>query len=179
MDEKTVKSLIYKSAHPPLKKIVSKNLKNSEQIENETRIIIDLNIVYSEIKNSIESIVDYLVDRFKILDKDKLTKNLVIHIYSDSVKECILKINKIVSDSDFKDVADDEKNKYLVNYLVDQLIICIFNEDVRSILIDLSENKSNNFINLLVSNWKILLTLFLIMIMILFIRKSYLYLKNL
>ena len=30
-------------------------------------------------------------------------------------------------------------NKYLINYLVEQLIKCIFNEDIRSILIDLSE----------------------------------------
>ncbi len=179
MDDKTVKSLIYKSAYPPLKKIVSKNIKNYEQIENEIRIIIDLNIVYSEIKNYIETIIDYLVDRFKILDKDTLTKNLVIHIYNTEIKECILKINKILPNEILNEVEAEEKNKYLIKYIVDELIKCIFTEDIISMILELSENKSNNFVNILITNWKTLVILFALMLMFLLIRKSYLYLKKL
>ena len=173
MDDKTVKSLIYKSAYPSLKKIVSNNIKTFEQIKNETQIgnepqignetqiIIDLNIVYSEIKNSMESIVNYLVDRFKILDKDTLIKNLVVHIYNIDVKECILKINKIIPD---------------------ELIKCIFTIDIINMILESSKNKSNNFIdfiNILLTNWKTLSMLFSLMLILLLIRKSYVYLKNL
>lgn len=188
MDDKTVKSLIYKSAYPSLKKIVSNNIKTFEQIKNETQIgneiqiIIDLNIVYSEIKNSMESIVNYLVDRFKILDKDTLIKNLVVHIYNIDVKECILKINKIIPNETLNELNSEEKNKYLIKYLVDELIKCIFTIDIINMILELSKNKSNNFIdfiNILLTNWKTLSMLFSLMLILLLIRKSYVYLKNL
>ena len=180
MDDKTVKLLIYKSAYPPLKKIVSKNIKNSEQIENETRIIIDLNIVYYEIRNSIELILDYLVDRFKILDKDTLTKNIIIHIYNYKVKACILKINKILPSENLSEIDSDpdEKTKYLINYLVDELIKCIFTSDIVNMISELAEDKSDNLINTLVTNWKIIVILFILILISLLIRKSYLYFKK-
>ena len=92
-----MKQLLHKSTNHVLRKILLKNFKGYEIIEKETRIIIDLNIIYFEIKNSLSKIIDYIADRFKIIDKDALTKNFVIHIYSSGVRECILKINKILS----------------------------------------------------------------------------------
>ena len=184
MDDKTVKLLIYKSAFPPLKYIVSKNIKNSEQLDNETRIIIDLNIVYYEIRNSIELILDYLVDRFKILDKDTLTKNIIIHIYNYKVKECILKINKIIPTENLSKIESeldsnpDEKNKYLIKYLVDELIKCIFTPDIINMILELAEDKSNNLFNILEINWKIIVILFVLILISLLIRKSYLYFKK-
>jgi hypothetical protein len=178
MDDQTVKSLIYKSAYPPFKKIISKNL-NLEQIENEIRLIIDLHIVYREIIKSLDSIIDYLVDRFKILDKDTLTKNLIIHIFSKEVRECILKINKIIPNENLEELESEEKNIYLIKYLIDELIKCIFTNDIVSMLLDLSENKTNNLINILSANWKIIVILFALMLILLLIRKSYLYLSRL
>jgi hypothetical protein len=179
MDDKTIKSLINKSAYQPFKKIILKNLKNSEQIENEIRLIIDLNIVYYEIKISLESIIDYLVDRFKILDKDTLTLKLILHIYSKEVRECILKINKIIPNENLEELESEEKNKYIIKYLIDELIKCIFTNDIISMLLDLSENKTNSLINILSVNWKIIVILFALMLILLLIRKSYLYLSRL
>jgi hypothetical protein len=67
MDDKTAKQLLFKSTNHIFKKIVIKNFKSFEIIENEVRIIIDLNIIYYQIKNSFGKIIDYVSDRFKKL----------------------------------------------------------------------------------------------------------------
>jgi hypothetical protein len=198
--------LINKSINPILKKIVIKNFKSYEPIENEIRILIDLNIVYIEIKNSLEKIIDHIVDRFKIIDKDTLTKNLIIHIYSSKVRECILKINKILlneninkvklelnkskieselnkskveSELNKSKVELESKNDYFVKYLTDEIIKCIFTDDIINDIINLSEDSEFNLINILKSNWKKVIIVLLILIAIALIRKGYHYLFKL
>lgn len=182
--------LINKSINPILKKIVIKNFKSYEPIENEIRILIDLNIVYIEIKNSLEKIIDHIVDRFKIIDKDTLTKNLIIHIYSSKVRECILKINKILLNENINKVKLElnkskieseleSKNDYFVKYLTDEIIKCIFTDDIINDIINLSEDSEFNLINILKSNWKKVIIVLLILIAIALIRKGYHYLFKL
>ncbi len=173
MDDKTAKQLLTKSTNHILKKIVIKNLKSSEIIENEIRIIIDLNIIYYEIKNSLGKIIDYIADRFKIIDKDTLTKNLVIHIYSSKVRECILKINKILPN---ENKVKSESNDNYVKYLTDEIIKCIFTDDIVTNIIDLSEATEFNIINILKSNWKKVIIVLLVLIAISLTRKGYYFL---
>jgi hypothetical protein len=186
MDRKIAKQLIHKSTNHVLKKIVLKNFKSYEIIENETRLIIDLNIIYFELKNSLGKIIDNIADRFKIIDKDTLTKNLVIHIYSSNIRECILKINKILSnETTAKEevvkeefVVKEESNEkeiknYYVKYLTGEILKCIFTNDIINDIIYLSEATELNIISFIKKNWKIILIVLVVLILIVLIKKGY------
>ena len=175
MDDKTAKQLLFKSTNHIFKKIVIKNFKSFEIIENEVRIIIDLNIIYYQIKNSFGKIIDYVSDRFKIIDKDELTKILILHIYSSRVKECILKINKILSsESNIKE--ESKSNEFYVKYITDEIMKCIFTDDIIREIIDLSEATEFNLINTLKTNWKKIIIVVLVLILISIIKKGYYFL---
>jgi hypothetical protein len=192
MDQIKAKQLLYKSTNHVLKKIVLKNFKSYEIIENETRLIIDLNIIYFELKNSLGKIIDNIADRFKIIDKDALTKNLVIHIYSSNIRECILKINKILSnettakeETEVKQqvvkeefVVKEESNEkeiknYYVKYLTGEILKCIFTNDIINDIIYLSEATELNIISFIKKNWKIILIVLVVLILIVLIKKGY------
>lgn len=186
MDQIKAKQLLYKSTNHVLKKIVLKNFKSYEIIENETRLIIDLNIIYFELKNSLGKIIDNIADRFKIIDKDALTKNLVIHIYSSNVRECILKINKILSNETtvkeevikeefvIKEESNEKEIKnYYVKYLTGEILKCIFTNDIINDIIYLSEATELNIISFIKKNWKIILIVLVVLILIVLIKKGY------
>ena len=134
MNLDTAKVLIKQSITPIITDIVNKYLTATEQIATETRLIIDLSIVYSEIKNKIGLIIDILADRFRLSAKDELIKLLINNILSNDVSECILKINKIIPNTN-----SIKPNEYLTNSIID----CIMTDNIIQSIVNLSTNKNN------------------------------------
>jgi hypothetical protein len=134
MNLDTTKVLIKQSVTNIIIDIVNKYLTATEQIATDTRLIIDLSIVYSEIKNKIGVIIDILADRFRLSAKDELMKLLINNILSNDVSNCILKINKIMPNTNIK-----KPNEYLTDSIID----CIFTDTLIQSIINLSSNKNN------------------------------------
>jgi len=167
MDHKTAKELLYKSVNHILNKIILKNYKGYEIINKETRILIDFNYVYRDIKKYLNQIIDNIADRFRIIDKDFLTKKIIIQIYKNNIRECILKINKFIVNT------DAEKNENIIKYLINQINKCFFTDEIIIEIKELSEVKKFNIFEYIKNNWKILLIILLVLIFILLIKKGY------
>ena len=163
MNLDTGKALIKQSVTTIIIDIVNKYLTATEIIATDTRIIIDLSIVYSEIKNKIGIIIDILADRFRLSGKDELIKLLINHILSNNVSDCILKINKIIPNTNIK-----KPNEYLTDSIID----CIFTNDIIQSLINLGENKNNitqTALDYIKQYWQIILIIIIALIIISFI----------
>lgn len=185
MDHKTAKQLLHKSVNHIFKKIILKNYKGFETIDKEKRILIDLNNIYREIKNNLDSIIDNIADRFIIIKKDILLKKLVLNIYSDNIKKCILKINKIITKAEIKaetkaetkvetkveTKAETDNNN--MKYLINQIFECIFTNEIIYEINELSEIKKFNLFEYIVNNWKIFLIILLVIISLSYIKKAY------
>lgn len=176
MDNKQIYKLIEESVGGIIKEIISKHYNSYEKINlTETRIIIDMYIIYIELKNNLNLIIDRLVDKFKITNKDSLFKLLVNYIYDEDTKTNIMSINKIVENSNGK--TDIEIKNEHIKYLYEELVPVIFNEQV----IDFINYYSNPiliyvyYIKNFFRNWKILLVLIIFIIIIYFTGKK---LKN-
>ena len=165
--------LIDESLGTLLKDIIGKHYNSYEKINNnEIRIIIDLRIVYIEIKNNLNLIIDRLVDKFKIVNRDAMFKLFVNHIYDDDTKENIMKINKIVSNQNLK--TPEQFKKAHVDYLYGEFFITIFNDQIVDFIKFYSDPLliyvyySKN----LIRNWKLILfVIFVLFIFYLTIKK--------
>ena len=158
MNLDTTKVLIKQSVTNIIIDIVNKYLTATEQIATDTRLIIDLSIVYSEIKNKIGVIIDILADRFRLSAKDELMKLLINNILSDDVSNCILKINKIMPNTNIK-----KPNEYLTDSIID----CIFTDTLIQSIINLSSNKNNitqQVLNYIKLYWQIILIVLIVLI---------------
>ena len=158
MNLDTTKVLIKQSVTTIIIDIVNKYLTATEQIATDTRLIIDLSIVYSEIKNKIGVIIDILADRFRLSAKDELMKLLINNILSDDVSNCILKINKIMPNTNIK-----KPNEYLTDSIID----CIFTDTLIQSIINLSSNKNNitqQVLNYIKLYWQIILIVLIVLI---------------
>ena len=125
MTDQITYKLIDESVGSIIKDILLKQYKSYEKINNnETRIIIDLYIVYIDIKNNLNLIIDRLVDKFKIINRDSMFKLLVNHIYDDETRKQILKINKLIINKNLKSV--EEYKKANVDYLYNEIFQIIF-----------------------------------------------------
>jgi len=173
MDHKTAKQLLHKSVNHIFKKIILKNYKGFETIDKEKRILIDLNNIYREIKNNLDSIIDNIADRFIIIKKDILLKKLVLNIYSDNVRKCILKINKIITKAEIKAETKAETDNNNMKYLINQIFECIFTNEIIYEINELSEIKKFNLFEYIVNNWKIFLIILLVIISLSYIKKAY------
>ncbi len=120
------------------------------------------------------NIIDFLIDRFKIIDRDELMKTFIIHLFSDQTKNCVLKISKILPTTYFSQSKDaNALVKIARNYLTEKIIDCIFNPSIIDTLIDLSDNNSNQVIKFFLKNWKITIgSLLTLIIMLIFIIKN-------
>ena len=165
--------LIDESVGTLLKEIITKNYVSNEKINNgETRIIIDLYIIYIEIKNNLNLLIDRLVDKFKILNKDSMFKLLVNHIYDEETKEAVIKINKIRQISNLKLPAQIKDSD--IRYLYGELLLVIFPSQI----IDFIKYHSDPiliyvyYVKNFFRNWKLILVfIFLLVIIFLIVRK--------
>jgi hypothetical protein len=129
MNDQITYKLIDESLGTLLKDILYKQYNSYEKINNnEIRIIIDLYIVYIDIKNNLNLIIDRLVDKFKIVNRDSMFKLLVNHIYDDDTKEQILKINKLINNKNLK--SAEEYKKAHVEYLYNEIFQIIFSNQI-------------------------------------------------
>lgn len=69
MDYFSAKILINKSVGNIINNIINDKFKDIEKIDEDIRLIIDLEIVLAEIKNNLITIIDFLIDRFKITNR--------------------------------------------------------------------------------------------------------------
>lgn len=173
MNDEVTYKLIDDSVGILLKDILSKHYVSYEEINNnDTRIIIDTYIIYIEIKNNLNLIIDRLVDKFKITNKDNMFKLMVNHIYDNETKEDIMKINKIIPSSNLQSNVD-YKNAYII-YLYEQIFQIIFSDEI----IDFIKYYSDPlliyvyYLKTFLRNWKlILIIIFLILILYFSIKK--------
>ena len=173
MNDEITYKLIDESVGVLIKDILLKHYNSYEKINNnETRIIIDTYIIYIDIKNNLNLIIDRLVDKFKITNKDALFKLMVNHIYSDETKENIMKVDKIISSSNLK-TNEQYKNIY-IKYMYEEIFQIIFSDQI----IDFIKFYSDSlliyvyYIKNFIRNWKIILFfIFLILIFYFSIKK--------
>ncbi len=175
MDYSNAKNLINQSVGNFINNIISNKFKDIEKINDDIRLIIDLEIVLVEIKNNLIIIIDLLIDRFKIIDRDELMKLFILHLFSDQTKSCVLKISKflpITYFSESKNAKDLLRISY--NYLTEKIIDCIFNSYMINALIDLSDNNTNQIIKFISRNWQIIMasTITLIVLLIFIIKRN-------
>jgi hypothetical protein len=175
MEYDIAKTLIETSVGNIINKIVNSNFTDIEKINGEVRLIIDMEIVLSEIKNNTMTIIDFIIDRFKIIDRDELIKTFITHLFSVQTKNCILQISKFLPGSYFKDSKNpNDLLKIAHKYLAQKIIDCIFNPYMIDTLIELSDASSNQFLKFMIKNWKTLLASVLTLIIILiFYKKSH------
>lgn len=175
MDYPNAKILINKSVGNIVNNIVSDKFKDIEKIDDDIRLIIDLEIVLAEIKNNLITIIDFLIDRFKIIDRDELMKIFIIHLFSEQTKNCVLKISKFLPTTYFSESKNaDDLIKIAHKYLTDKIIDCIFNPYMIDTLIDLNDTNTNQSIKFFSKNWKIIMAsmLTLIIILIFIIKRN-------
>lgn len=175
MDYPNAKILINKSIGNIVNNIVSDKFKDIEKIDNDIRLIIDLEIVLAEIKNNLITIIDFLIDRFKITDRDELMKIFIIHLFSEQTKNCVLKISKFLPTTYFSESKNaDDLIKIAHKYLTDKIIDCIFNPYTIDTLIDLNDTNTNQSIKFFSKSWKIIMAsvLTLIIILIFIIKRN-------
>jgi hypothetical protein len=165
MTDQITYKLIDESVGSIIKDILLKQYKSYEKINNnETRIIIDLYIVYIDIKNNLNLIIDRLVDKFKIINRDSMFKLLVNHIYDDETRKQILKINKLIINKNLKSV--EEYKKANVDYLYNEIFQIIFSDQV----IDYLKYSSDSWLiyvyytKTLFRNWKIILVFVIVLL---------------
>ena len=121
MNDEVTYKLIDESVGVLLKDIVSKHYSSFEKINNnETRIIIDTYIIYIDIKNNLNLIIDRLVDKFKIINRDAMFTLMVNHIYNDETKGNIMKINKIIQSSNLK--SNEQYKNLHIKYLYEDIL---------------------------------------------------------
>ena len=108
MDYTNAKLLIDKSARNIINNIVKSKFKDIEKIDNDIRVIIDLDIVLSEIKNNIITIIDYIIDRFKIIDRDELMRLFISQLFNNDTRHCVLTISKFLPSSYFTKATNSE-----------------------------------------------------------------------
>ncbi len=126
MDTEITYKLIDESIGLLLKDIIGKHYDSFEKINlTESRIIIDLNIIYIEVKNNLNLMIDRLVAKFKITEKDIMFKLLVNHIYDTDTKNKIISVNKIVENSKMAQTKDSH-----VKYLYGELLPILFNGEI-------------------------------------------------
>jgi hypothetical protein len=134
-----IRKQVFEATDKILTLIINKHFRKIEKLKNEFRFVIDLEIVYSEIKNEFLTIIDFLADRFRIIDRRILERELVIRLYSDNVRKCLLSINKILPSTFFK-------TKYIENefreYLKLKINECIFNSFIVFLINNLSLEKN-------------------------------------
>ena len=173
MNDEVTYKLIDESVGILLKDILSKHYISYEQINNsETRIIIDTYIIYIEIKNNLNLIIDRLVDKFKIVNRDSIFKLMVNHIYNDETKESIIKINKIIQNSYLK--SNEQYKNLHIKYMYDEIFQIIFSDQI----IDFIKYYSDPlliyvyYIKSFLRNWKLILfIIFLILIFYMSVKK--------
>ncbi len=173
MNDQITNKLIDESLGNLLKDILYKQYNSYEKINNsETRIIIDLYIVYIDIKNNLNLIIERLVDKFKIINRDSMFKLLVNHIYDDETKERILTINKLISNKVLK--SAEEYKKAHVDYLYNEIFQIIFSEQI----IDYIKYSSDSlliyvyYIKNMFRNWKIVLVFVIVLLVFYFTIKK-------
>ena len=173
MNDQITYTLIDEGLGTLVKDILLKHYDSYEKINNtESRIIIDLYIVYIEIKNNLNLINDRLVDKFKIINKDNMFKLLVNHIYDDETRENIMRINKIIPNQNFKSI--DQYKKAHINYLYEAIAKIMFSEQI----IDFIKYHSDSlliyvyYMKNLFRNWKIILLFAIIIIVFYFTIKK-------
>ncbi len=126
MDTEITYKLIDESIGLLLKDIIGKHYDSFEKINStETRIIIDLNIIYIEVKNSLNLMIDRLVAKFKITEKDIMFKLLVNHIYDTDTRNKIMSVNKIILNSKMIQTKDSH-----VKYLYEEILPILFNGEI-------------------------------------------------
>ena len=175
MDYSSAKILINKSVGKIIDNIINNNFKDIEKIDDNIRLIINLEIVLFEIKNNLIIIIDFLSDRFKIIDRDEIMRIFLTHLFSEETKKCVLKIDKFLPVTYFNqsiNTSDLTKNAH--TYLTEKIIDCIFNSYIIDNLINLTDNNTICSIKFICKNWKIIIVsiLTLIIILILVIKRN-------
>lgn len=174
MDYSSAKILINKSVGNIIKNIINDKFKDIEKINDDIRLIIDLEIVLAEIKNNLITIIDFLIDRFKIIDRDELMKTIIIHLFSEQTKNCVLKISKFLPVTYFSQSKNaSDLIKIAHRYLTEKILECIFNPYMIDSLIDLADNNQNQTIKFVSKNWKIIIgSVVTLIIMLIFIASN-------
>jgi hypothetical protein len=171
MDYSNAKILINKSVGNLIRNIINTNFKDIEKIDGDIRLIIDLEIILFEIKNNLITIIDFLIDKFKIIDRDELMRIFIIHLFSEQTKKCVLKISKFVPIAYFSESKNaNDLIKIAHNYLTEKIIDCIFNPYMIDSLIDLSNNNSEQF-RFIIKNWKIIIAIILTIFILIIFKK--------
>jgi hypothetical protein len=173
MNDEVTYKLIDESVGVLLKDILSKHYNSFEKINNnETRIIIDTYIIYIDIKNNLNLIIDRLVDKFKITNRDNIFKLMVNHMYNDETKENIMRVNKIIKSSNLK-LNEQYKNLH-INHVYEEIFKIIFSDQI----IDFIKYYSDPlliyvyYLKNCLRNWKLMLFItFLIIIFYFSIKK--------
>ena len=174
MNDEITYKIINESIGSLVKEIVIKHYNSFEKINTyEIRIIIDLSIVYIELKNNLNIIVDRLVDKFKIIDKDKTFKFLVNHIYSDNIKQKILLINKIILFNPNLKTSEDILNNH-ITYLLKEIIKIIFDDEVMDFIKYYSDSTLIYiyYIKNIFRNWKIIIVVIFLLVVIFYSIKK-------
>lgn len=174
MNDEVTYKLIDESVGVLLKDIVSKHYSSFEKINNnETRIIIDTYIIYIDIKNNLNLIIDRLVDKFKIINRDAMFTLMVNHIYNDETKGNIMKINKIIQSSNLK--SNEQYKNLHIKYLYEEIFQIIFSDQI----IDFIKFYSDPlliyvyYVKNILRNWKLILfIIFLIVVFYFSIKKN-------
>ena len=173
MNDEVTYKLIDESVGVLIKDILLKHYISYEKINsNETRIIIDTYIIYIDLKNNLNLIIDRLVDKFKITNRDNMFKLMVNHIYNEETKENIMKVNKIIQSSNIK---SNEQQKILhIKYLYEEIFPVIFSDQIIDFIKYYSDPVliyvyyGKNFLR----NWKLILFItFLLLIFYFSIKK--------
>ena len=117
-------------------------------------------------------IIDRLVDKFKITNRDSLFKLMVNHIYNDETKENIMKVNKIFNSLNLQ--TNEQYKDLHIKYMYDEIFQIIFFDQCIDFLKFYSDPLLIYvyYIKIFLRNWKLILFItFVILIFYFNIKK--------
>jgi hypothetical protein len=158
MNDEVTYKLIDESIGVLIKDILSKHYSSYEKINNnETRIIIDTYIIYIDLKNNLNLLIDRLVDKFKITNRDNMFKLMVNHIYNEDTKEDIMRINKIIPSQNLK--SNEQYKTLHIKYLYEEIFPVIFSDQIVDFIKYYSDPLLIYFyyIKTFLRNWKLII----------------------
>jgi hypothetical protein len=175
MDDNLINNQIDVTVGNYIKDIITKHYNSYEKLANgDVRILLNLEIVYLDIKNNLPIIIDRLADKFKIADKDAMFKLFINNIYSADVKEAFLETNKIIPGNLIKIESVEKIKTQNIIYVYEQIFSILFSQQI----IDFIKYYSSFWlifiyhIKNIFRKWKMLLGIFIFLVCFYYLIKT-------
>ena len=167
MNLEVANGIINDTLYPIIYPLVNKHLEEIETLDNEYRIKIDLNNLYSDIRSKIVPITEILLDKFKIVDRDDLARDIILTFFNNQTKNCVLKLNKFIPKTlNNKDI--DNIKLFAQSYLTKDIISCLFKKELVYLMIDSSDTNTLEIIKMVKREWKLLSGVFILSFFMIF-----------